>query len=319
MPQGQPVGLLNPLLNLFRVSFTDGGVRLLPDALWLIAIFFSIELLLSGMWFALQHHIDWRSVIQKAMLAAVLGWAVQTWPSLTNTLARGFMSAGLKIGGTVMALDDLFSPDAMINLGFQVSAVSLGAVKDASVLSPKALGMSLVEGWVGLLIVLFYFVAALAMFVTLLEYYLGAAFTTILLPWGMLTKTAWLAERAISHLFAGGVRLGLLALIMGIAVPALLRAKLDTTILPTSLAQAVLQLLVAITLCFLIWIAHRMAQAITSGSPTLAVLDMIRSAQSTQRTLQTLTNTMERVVDALSRLDPQHPSRQHSTPSRRHP
>lgn len=316
MPQGAPVTLLNALLNIFRVSFEQGGARLQGDALWLITIFFSIELLLSGMWFALRHQIDWGSIVQKAIMASILIWALRDWPMIVNAIARGFMSAGAKTAGGIVPLEDLFNPDAIINLGFQVSAMLLGSVRDASVLSPKALAMSILEGVVGLVIVLAYFAAALAIFVTLLEYYLGAAFTTILLPWAMLSKTSWLAERAVSHMFAGGVRMGVIAVVLGVAVPALLRSNLDPNTLPATLAGGVLQLLVSITLCFLMYVSYRIAMSITSGSPTLAIVDMIQSAHSTQRTMQTLTNTMERLLDTLARLDPQHPSRQ-SSPSRR--
>src|SRR5215471_2141248 len=126
---GQGLSLLNPLLDLFRVTFTEGGARLQGDAIWLISIFFGMELLISGMFFALQHRIDWAALVQKAILASALLWALQNWPTITNTIARGFMSAGAKTAGGTIGLDDLFNPDAIIGLGFQVSAMLLGAVK----------------------------------------------------------------------------------------------------------------------------------------------------------------------------------------------
>jgi type IV secretion system protein TrbL len=318
MPQGAPVSLLNPLLNIFRVSFEQGGARLLPDALWLVSILFSIELLLSGMFFAMRREVDWSSLVQKTILASILIWALRDFPTVTNAIARGFMSAGAKTSGGIVPLEDLFNPDAIINLGFQVSAMLLGSVRDASVLSPKAMAMAMLEGLVGIVIVITYFLAALALFVTLLEYYLGAAFTTILLPWAMLSKTSWLAERAVSHMFAGGVRMGVIAVVLGVAVPALLRSNLDPNTLPATLAGGVLQLLVSITLCFLMYVSYRIAWAITSGSPGLAIVDMVQSGHSTQRTMQTLTHSMDRLVYTLGRLDPSHDSRQPS-PSRRRP
>src|SRR5262245_21438083 len=100
--------LLTPLLNIFMVTFQQGGVRLQPDALWLLAGFFGLELTRSGMWFVLRHELEWVDLVYKTLTAAILLYAIQHWPALTMMVARGFASAGTKAGGDTVGLVNVF-------------------------------------------------------------------------------------------------------------------------------------------------------------------------------------------------------------------
>ncbi len=72
----------------------------------------------------------------------------------------------------------------------------------------------LLFAWV--IVVLSFFILAVQLFVTVIEFKLSTLAGFVLVPFALWTKTAFLAERALGHVVASGVKVMVLAVIVGI-------------------------------------------------------------------------------------------------------
>jgi type IV secretory pathway TrbL component len=164
------------------------------------------------------------------------------------------------------------------------------------------------------LVVVFYFAMGVIVFITLLEFYLGTAITVILLPWGMFSKTAWLTEKALAYVFASGVRLLVLATILGTALPFLYG---NAQSLGTGFDAVWRQLLGAGALLGLCWKANSIAQGFVYGGPALVLADAGLVIQHLNIQVTRLGNAIQGLADLMSRSDPNHPARQAAASRRR--
>ncbi len=314
--------ILTPLLKVFTFNLVGGAGRLTPDALWLLSIFFGGELILTGVWFVLRREVDWAALVWKSITAAVFLWLITNWVPLTKTLVKGFVGAGLKVGGDALEEKDFTDPDSIALYGLNVTAVVFQQIGEYTGLAAiKMLPVILFSGLTALLVVLLYFCMAVWLFLSLLEFYLSTSVSVILLPWGMFSKTAWITEKALAHVFASGVRLLVLATILGSALP-IMYGQAPSPIggqgFAASLATAFRLLLASIALLGLCWRANAFAQGLVHGGPALTLTDGARVFQQLTTHLTSLGTTLQALTDVMARTDPSHPARQ-PLPSRRNP
>jgi type IV secretion system protein TrbL len=107
---------------------------------------------------------------------------------------------------------------------------------------------------------------AIQIFVTYLEFYLVAALSLILVPFGVFKHTAFIAERAFGSVVSFGVKLMVLSFIIAAAHPVLAQITLPAQ--PTW-QQAYMVLLASLAIAFLAWHAPGIAAGMITGGPTL--------------------------------------------------
>jgi type IV secretion system protein TrbL len=268
MPNG---GVLTPLLRLFLGNFTQGTARLTPEALWLLTPLLTIELTLAAVYFLLRHDVDYGHLVTKFLTAVILGWLITNWPSLTSVLAKSFIRAGLLAGGDAISETDFTDPDTIALYGMSVTAVIFGAIGNASLLAPSTYVTAYMMGLVAAVVVIVYFLLALTIFISILEYYASVVLTVFLLPFGMFPRTAFLADKAIAHIFASAIRLFALAFVLSSALPVLVAA--NVTLQPT-MATAFLLLLAALALLFLAYVVNKWVSGILYGAASLMPQDL---------------------------------------------
>src|SRR5262249_41830880 len=148
-----------------------------------------------GCWWLYSHDTSMALFISKILAFVVLAWLIQQWPTLTKTLIRSFIQVGIKAGGDAISETDLTNPGNLAAYGLSVTAVIFQHLRDYAGL---AVIYNLVEilfsGFAALCVVLAYFVLAIWLFITLLEFYATTAISLILLPFCIFKWTAFLAE-----------------------------------------------------------------------------------------------------------------------------
>lgn len=298
---------LTKILGTFLGKFADGGARLQPEALWLLATFFSIELVIVGIWFMFRRELDWWALVQKVITAGIFTWLIKDWSTITRLLAKGFIQAGLLVGGDgVVSYTDFTDPDNIASYGLSVTAVlmqHLSGPDYTGLNAVKNLLEIVLSGLTAWTVVLVYIGIGVWVFLTLLEFYLSSAITIILLPWGMLTKTAFLAEKAIAYVFASGIRLLVLATIFGAVLPVMFTAQQGLTVqggIAVSLKAAMNMLGTALALGFLSWRANSIAQGFVHGSPALALSDATQAFQVVTRHLTSLGSVLQGLAHTLA-------------------
>lgn len=258
-------GILTTLLNAFLAVFSAGPGHLAPAAARLLFLIAGIELTLAGIWWALKGENVLVGLIQKTLLLGLFAFFVTNWATLINTVLDGFVWSGFTAAGSSAAAGAVLikDPSAIIGQAF----VSTQPIADEiSALKWYDLGSLFMYGWAYIFTILAFFMLAIQIFVTYLEFYLVAALSLILVPFGVFRHTAFIAERAFGSVISFGVKLMVLSFIIAAAQPVLAQITLPAE--PTW-QQAYMVLLAALAIAFLAWHAPGIAAGMISGGPTL--------------------------------------------------
>jgi type IV secretion system protein TrbL len=258
-------GILTNLLNAFLAVFSAGPGHLAPAAARILFLMAGIELTLAGLWWVLKGENILVGLMQKTLLLGLFAFFVANWTSLINTVLDGFVWAGFTAGGSNPAAGAALikDPSAIISQAF---IVTQPIENEVNALSWYSLGSLILLGWAYIFTILAFFMLAIQVFISYLEFYLVAALTLILVPFGVFKHTAFIAERAFGSVVSFGVKLMVLAFIMAAAAPVLTVITLPAV--PT-LQQAYMVMLAAMAIAFLSWHAPGIAAGMISGGPNL--------------------------------------------------
>ena len=258
-------GILTTLLNAFLAVFSAGPGHLAPAAARLLFLMAGIELTLAGIWWVLKGENVLVGLMQKTLLLCLFAFFVANWTTLINTVLDGFVWSGFTAAGSSPAAGAALikDPSSIISQAF----VSTQPIADEiSSLKWYDLGSLFMYGWAYIFTILAFFMLAIQIFITYLEFYLVAALSLVLVPFGVFKHTAFIAERAFGSVVSFGVKLMVLAFIIAAATPVLSAITLPAV--PT-LQQAYMVMLAALAIAFLSWHAPGIAAGMISGGPSL--------------------------------------------------
>jgi type IV secretion system protein TrbL len=258
-------GILTTLLNQFLTVFAAGPGNLQTPAGRLLLLIGGIELTLAGLWWALKGENIAVGLLQKILLLGLFFFFVESWTTLINTVLDGFVWAGFTAGGSSPAAGAVLikDPSAIISRAF---VVTQPLETEISALSWYSVGSLILLGWAYIFTILAFFMLAIQVFITYLEFYLVAALSLILVPFGAFKHTAFISERAFGSVISFGVKLMVLAFIIAAAGPVL--AQITLPAIPT-LQQSYMVMLAALAIAFLAWHAPGIAAGMISGGPSL--------------------------------------------------
>jgi type IV secretion system protein TrbL len=188
-------GILTTLLNAFLAVFSAGPGHLAPAAARLLFLMAGIELTLAGIWWVLKGENVLVGLIQKTLLLCLFSFFVANWTTLINTVLDGFVWSGFTAAGSSPAAGAALikDPSAIISQAF-VSTQPIA--NEISSLKWYDLGSLFMYGWAYIFTIIAFFMLAIQIFITYLEFYLVAALSLVLVPFGVFKHTAFIAERA---------------------------------------------------------------------------------------------------------------------------
>jgi type IV secretion system protein TrbL len=245
--------------------FSAGPGLLAPTAARILFLISAIELTLAGLWWALKGENIMVGLLQKTLLIGLFAFFVLNWPTFLNAVLNGFVWVGFQAGGSSPAAGILLikDPSSIID---QAMTITLPISDKLSSFSWTSIGSLILYGWAYIFTILAFFFLALQIFVTYLEFYIVAALTLVLVPFGVFKHTAFIAERALGTVISFGVKLMVLSFIIAAAGPVLV----SITVAPNpSLTQAYAVLLAAMAIAYLAWHAPAIAGGMISGGPSL--------------------------------------------------
>jgi len=258
-------GILTTLLNAFIAVFSAGPGHLAPAAARLLFLIAAIELTLAGLWWALKGENVLVGLLQKTLLLGLFSFFVASWPTLINAVLDGFVWSGFTAAGSSPGAGAALikDPSSIITQAF----ISTQPIADEiSALKWYDIGSLFMYGWAYIFTILAFFMLAIQIFITYLEFYLVAALSLILVPFGVFKHTAFIAERAFGSVVSFGIKLMVLAFILAAAQPVLAQITLPAE--PTW-QQAYMVLLASLAIAFLAWHAPGIAAGMISGGPSL--------------------------------------------------
>jgi type IV secretion system protein TrbL len=254
-------GLLTTLLNSFLAVFSAGPGHLAPAAARILFLIAGLELTLAGIWWVMKGENVLVGLMQKTLLLCLFSFFVANWTTLINAVLDGFVWAGFTAGGSSPAAGAALikDPSAVISQAF---VVTQPLENEISSLSLYSIGSLVLLGWAYIFTILGFFMLAIQVFITYLEFYLVAALSLILVPFGVFKHTAFIAERAFGSVVSFGVKLMVLSFIVAAASPVIARITIPAV---PNLQQAY-----ALSIAFLAWHAPGIAAGMVSGGPSLS-------------------------------------------------
>ncbi|MGC8624424.1 MAG: P-type conjugative transfer protein TrbL [Phycisphaerae bacterium] len=269
---------INLILNQYLQTINSAFGLIQGHVVWLLNFLIIMNIVLSAMLWALSEDQVMVKLARKIVYIGFFVWLVQNWQSLCDTIAQSFMYLGFEAGGIGFPQVYLLNPGNIAYRGFTASSPimteignlcgPIGFFKNFPQIALLTLAV--------LAILAAFFIVAIQAVVTILSFKLGSLAAFVLIPFGVLSKTAFIAERPLGWVVSSGVRLMVLTLVAGIGDLAFghLQLNPDSITIRSALDIA----LGAIVLMVLAITATRLAGDLVSGGPSLGAASMVGAA-----------------------------------------
>ncbi len=283
------VGVLTYLLNIIREILIGGIGRTDDYALWLLRNFAIIETVIFGILWALKKSDLIEALFKKLMLFSFLLWLITNWMGFLTTLSNTMSQWGFAIGNPSFPPSLFLDPSKIAAMGIDVTEplwTYLGSLSWRKMLH----GISV--GWTGIFIILAYFLMGVQVFLTLVEFWIIAAASLILLPFGVLGPTSWMAEGVFKSLVGMCLKLLILAMLISLGWETIATVSLNS---PPDFRSSMGALLASLTMAFLIWQAPNIVAGMVMGRPSLraggAIAAAVGGSMLFSRTYSSIRNT----------------------------
>jgi type IV secretion system protein TrbL len=259
----------NELMVVFSNTVTAGFDAVSGAVSGVFGLMIGLVVALTGIQWALSAN---REVLAagfgKVLLIGAFAWLINDWQALSETIYDGFIEIGLMAGGSSIGRDEFLNPGSIVQQGWLIvkaigetpAAVNnpmdiVGNLMDALILGIAMLG-----------IMLAFAVLALQIIVALLEFKIVTLGGFVLLPFGIWSKSAFLAERPLGYVVSSGLKVLALAIVISGA-----RTVFDQLIPSENpdIYEALTILVAALLLAMLAIYIPNLAAALVTGGPAL--------------------------------------------------
>ena len=264
-------GVIDRFLEVFT-SYIDSGFGLLGSEVgFLAATLAAIDLTLAALFWAWGRDEDVIArLVKKTLFIGVFAYLIGNWNSLSRIVFESFAGLGLKASGTGLSAADFLRPGRVAQVGLDAGRPLLESISGL-------MGyISFFENFIQIVVLLFawivvllaFFILAVQLFITLIEFKLTTLAGFVLIPFGLFSKTAFLAERVLGNVVSSGVKVLVLAVIVGIGSTLFSQFTSGTGAQP-SIEDAMALVLASLALLGLGIFGPGIANGIVSGGPQL--------------------------------------------------
>ena len=262
------------IIDQFTATFSryiDSGFGLLAgDVAFLSSILVAIDITLAGLFWALMGEDNVvAQLIRKVLYVGFFALLLSNFQSLADIIFQSFAGLGLKATGTSLTSADLMRPGFVASTGFTASKPLLEKAGEligiTTFFSNFVTIAVLMLAWV--IVLLAFFVLSVQLFITIIEFKLTVLAGFVLVPFALFGQTAFLAERVLGNVISSGIKLMVLAIVVGIG-----SSILGTVMRPTgevTLTQAASCILGAIAVFGLAIFVPGIAAGLITGAPQL--------------------------------------------------
>lgn len=262
------------IIDRFTETFSryiDSGFGLLAgDVAFLTSVLVAIDITLAGLFWALMGEDNVPAqLIRKVLYVGFFALLLSNFKGLADIIFQSFAGLGLKASGASLTSADLMRPGFVASTGFTASKPLLEKAGEligiTSFFTNFVTIVVLMLAW--LIVLLAFFVLSVQLFITIIEFKLTVLAGFVLVPFALFGQTAFLAERVLGNVISSGIKLMVLAIVVGIGA-----TLFGTLIRPTgeiTLTQAASTILAAIAVFGLAIFVPALASGLISGAPQL--------------------------------------------------
>jgi type IV secretion system protein TrbL len=212
-------GVIDRFLEVFT-RYIDSGFGLLGgEVAFLATTLIAIDVTLAALFWAWGADSDILArLVKKTLFVGAFAYIIGNWNSLARIVFESFAGLGLQASGTGFSTADLMRPGRVAQVGLDAGRPILDSISGlmgyVSFFENFIQIAVLFFAWI--MVLLAFFLLAVQLFITLIEFKLTTLAGFVLIPFGLFGKTAFLAERVLGNVVASGVKIPVLAVIIGI-------------------------------------------------------------------------------------------------------
>lgn len=268
------VSVIDRFLDTFS-TYIDSGFGLVHgDVAFLTATLVAIDMTLAGLYWALGHATGqgddvMAKLIRKVLFVGAFAYILNNWNWLTGIVFNSFAGLGLKASGAALNPATFLQPGRIAKTGIDAAAPLLDQIAEMAGFPEVFVNMTPISvmflAW--LVIVLSFFVLAIQLFVTLIEFKLTTLAGFVLIPFALWNKTAFLAEKTLGNVVSSGVKVLVLAVIVGIGSGLFAEFKIAPD--DSAIDHSLVVMLASLALLALGIFGPGIATGLVSGAPQL--------------------------------------------------
>ncbi|WP_040844462.1 P-type conjugative transfer protein TrbL, partial [Nitrospirillum viridazoti] len=266
------VGVIDTFLNTFT-TYIDSGFGLIKGEVgYLSSTLIVIDITLAGLFWAWGADEDiLQRLVKKTLYIGFFAFIITNFNNLSAIVFNSFAGLGLKAGGSSISTADFLRPGKLAQVGLDAGQPLLDAASQmmgfTSFFANFVQIAVLMVSW--LLVLIAFFILAVQLFVTLIEFKLTTLAGFILIPFALFNKTAFLAEKVLGNIVASGVKVMVLAVIVGIGTGLFSQFTQTYAGGQPTIEQALSVVLAALAMLGLGIFGPGIATGLVSGAPQL--------------------------------------------------
>ncbi|NIE81120.1 P-type conjugative transfer protein TrbL [Asaia sp. As-1742] len=276
----QGTGVIDNFLAIFT-QYIDSGFGLVQgDVHWLAATLIAIDITLAGLFWALAPDEDVLArLIRKTLFIGMFAFIIGNFNSLARIIYESFAALGIEAGGGHLTQAQLLQPGRLAQVGIDAGKpilTSISSLVGFVAIFNNAIQIAvLLIAW--LIVVISFFVMAIQLFVALIEFKLTTLAGFVLVPFGLFGRTAFLAEKVLGNVVSSGIKVLMLAVIVGIGSTVFGQFTSGFNNPPT-INDALTLILASLTLLGLTVFGPALANGLIAGGPQLGAGSAVGTA-----------------------------------------
>jgi len=263
------VGVIDRFLAVFS-RYIDSGFGLLgPEIAFLSATLVVIDMTLAGLLWATAGDDVIGKLLRKTLYVGAFAFIIGHFNWLAEIIFNSFTGLGLLASGSSLPPEQFLQPGRLAAIGVEAGRPLLDHIASLTGITKTVSNLdSIVVLFLAWLVILIsFFILSIQLFVTLIEFKLTTLAGFVLVPFALWNKTAFLAEKVLGNVVSSGIKILVLAVIVGIGsglFDEFLAAPEDP-----SIDHALATMLAALALLGLGIFGPGIASGLVSGAPQL--------------------------------------------------
>jgi type IV secretion system protein TrbL len=279
------VTVIDRFLDTFS-RYIDSGFGLLQgEVAFLTATLIAIDMTFAGLYWALGHATGqgedvMAKLIRKVLYVGAFAYIIGNFNWLASIVFRSFAGLGLTATGS-LSMETFLQPGRLAKTGIDAGAPILEQIGEMTGFPEVFVNLDpiVILFLAYLVVIVSFFVLAIQLFITLIEFKLTTLAGFVLVPFALWNKTAFLAEKVLGNVVSSGVKVLVLAVIVGIGSG--LFAEFQVHPDEPSIDYALVIMLASLALLALGIFGPGIATGLISGGPQLGAGVMAGAALGT--------------------------------------
>ncbi|MCX7070093.1 MAG: P-type conjugative transfer protein TrbL [Gammaproteobacteria bacterium] len=277
------VTIIDQFLNTFATYIDSGFGLLRGEVAFLTATLIVIDMTIAGLYWAMSHATGQgedviAKLLRKVLYVGTFAYILNNFNWLASIVFRSFAGLGITATGSAITMENFLQPGRLAKTGIDAGAPILEQIGEMAGFPEVFVNLDpiVVMFLAWLVVVLCFFVLAIQLFITLIEFKLTTLAGFVLVPFALWNKTSFLAEKVLGNVVAAGIKVLVLAVIVGIGSG--LFSQFQVHPAEPNIDHALVIMLASLTLLALGIFGPGIATGLVSGAPQLGAGAMAGAA-----------------------------------------